>query len=64
MNEKSTNCRICNEEFTDKEHVNVHEQKKHVNFHEQKSVLFAMIHQLMKSIMKNMFMTKKNMCYL
>jgi hypothetical protein len=34
MNEKSTNCRICNKEFTDKEHVN--EQKKHV--------VFAMIH--------------------
>ena len=32
MNEKSKNCRICNKEFTDKEHVNFHEQKKHVAF--------------------------------
>ena len=28
MNEKSKNCRICNKEFTDKQHVNLHGQKK------------------------------------
>ena len=32
MNEKITHCRICNKEFADKNHVNVHEQKKHVPF--------------------------------
>ena len=28
MNEKNTNCRICNKEFTDKEHVNLLNKEK------------------------------------